>query len=129
MYKKWMEGWGLDAAGFSKNWAAAMVHNMVATQGHGCRYSLIHAKSVQGALSFPTASLDVAFIDGLHTYEGVVEDLKAWRPKLKEGGLMLFNDYDDPHFPGCVRTSVGVNPHYELYLALKSFCTRDRAVY
>ena len=77
------------------------------TQGHGCRYSLLHANRVQGARAFPPKSLDVAFINGLHTYEGVVEVLAAWRPKVKDGGLLLFNDYGDATFPGCVACAVG----------------------
>ena len=42
--------------------------------------------------SFQT-SVDAVFIDGLHTYEGVKEDIIAWAPKVREGGSLIFNDY------------------------------------
>ncbi len=36
---------------------------------------------------------DVIFLDGNHSYEGVKNDLNAWWPKLKSGGLFCGDDY------------------------------------
>ena len=67
----------------------------------GCRYHLLHAKSLDAAPRFADGSLDVAFIDGLHTREGAADDIAAWWPKLKpNGGLMVLNDYGTRIFPG-----------------------------
>ena len=38
--------------------------------------------------------LDLLFIDGDHSYEGVKNDTLSWEPKVKEGGTILFHDYD-----------------------------------
>ena len=37
-------------------------------------------------------SIDLAFIDGDHSYEGCLADLKAVWPKVKKGGVVLIHD-------------------------------------
>lgn len=37
--------------------------------------------------------IDLLFIDGDHSYEGVMTDLESWLPKLKNGGIIIFHDY------------------------------------
>jgi predicted O-methyltransferase YrrM len=39
-------------------------------------------------------SCGMLFIDGDHTYEGVVTDLKTWLPSLKAGGVLAMHDFD-----------------------------------
>ncbi len=36
--------------------------------------------------------VELAFIDGLHEYEGVKADFDAWFPKVVDGGFMAFHD-------------------------------------
>lgn len=36
--------------------------------------------------------LDLLFIDGDHSYEGCMRDIKVWWPKLKVGGHMILHD-------------------------------------
>ncbi|RPH56645.1 MAG: class I SAM-dependent methyltransferase, partial [Acidobacteria bacterium] len=36
--------------------------------------------------------LDVLFIDGDHSYEGVRRDFEMYRPLVREGGLIVFHD-------------------------------------
>jgi hypothetical protein len=38
--------------------------------------------------------IDLLFIDGDHTTRGVFEDLEAWYPKLRPGGLLVGHDWD-----------------------------------
>jgi hypothetical protein len=40
--------------------------------------------------------LDMVYIDGDHTYAGCQGDIFAWTPHLKFGGLMVFDDYEQP---------------------------------
>ncbi len=43
----------------------------------------------------PDLPIDLLFIDGDHTYEGVVRDIKSWTPFVPIGGLVLFHDVSD----------------------------------
>ncbi len=45
---------------------------------------------------FEDNSLDFVFVDGDHSYEGVMRDLKGWFPKLKTNGIMAGHDYNEP---------------------------------
>ena len=49
--------------------------------------------SYEASLSFPDEHFDFIYIDAAHDYDSVVEDLNAWWPKLKPGGLFSGHDY------------------------------------
>jgi len=55
----------------------------------------IIGKSVEVSKHIKDNSKDIIFIDALHQYKDVKEDIKAWEPKLKKGGYMLFHDYTE----------------------------------
>jgi predicted O-methyltransferase YrrM len=56
--------------------------------------SLIMRKtSVEAASGFSDGSLDFVYLDGNHRYESVQEDIEAWYPKIKDGGLLAGHDY------------------------------------
>ena len=57
----------------------------------------IEQPSVVAAPSFPDKSVDFVMIDGAHDYASVRQDVRAWLPKLKTGGLMAG---DDAGWPG-----------------------------
>lgn len=48
--------------------------------------------SVKAAKSILEKELDWVFIDGNHSYDAVTEDLNAWWPKVKYGGLFGGHD-------------------------------------
>lgn len=52
----------------------------------------IRKSSVQAANEFEDKSLDVVFIDGAHDYDSVMEDIAAWYPKVKTGGILSGHD-------------------------------------
>lgn len=88
-------GQGLDHVDFSQMWGRAL-----AADGYrqfGCRYHLVKLKSVEAApvlaRAIGSSSIDFVFVDGLHTYEGVVDDIAAYAPIMRPGGVMIFNDY------------------------------------
>lgn len=45
------------------------------------------------APQFPDAYFDFVYVDARHDYQSVFEDLVAWWPKLKVGGIMAGHDY------------------------------------
>jgi methyltransferase family protein len=66
------------------------------------RAQLIRAPSVEAAQRFEDGFLDCIFIDGNHQYAAVLKDLEAWYPKLREGGLILGDDYWIPSVAAAV---------------------------
>jgi SAM-dependent methyltransferase len=49
--------------------------------------------SVDAAVKFKDASLDFVFIDAGHEYDAVKQDIQAWYPKVKPGGILAGHDY------------------------------------
>lgn len=60
---------------------------------HGERAHTHRMTSVEAAALVEDESIDCVFIDGLHTYEAVMEDIKAWVPKIRPGGMISGHDY------------------------------------
>jgi hypothetical protein len=62
------------------------------------RRSIMRMKSTEAAEQFEDKSLDFVFIDADHSYEGCRDDIKAWMPKLKPGGLLSGHDYGNTNY-------------------------------
>lgn len=50
-------------------------------------------------------AVDLLYIDSAHDRRGTIEELRAWKPVLAPGALVVFDDYTHPDFPG-VREAV-----------------------
>ena len=44
---------------------------------------------------WPAEKVDVVHIDGDHSFEGALSDLECWGPKVRQDGLILFDDAND----------------------------------
>jgi predicted O-methyltransferase YrrM len=53
----------------------------------------IRLKSIDAAQQFEDGFFDFVFIDGSHEYEDIRDDINAWYPKVKSGGLLAGHDY------------------------------------
>lgn len=53
------------------------------------------ATSVNASKMFEDGSVDFVFIDASHEYADVKEDILAWMPKVKKGGVIAGHDYAD----------------------------------
>jgi len=51
-----------------------------------------HSEEVSARVKHITQSLDVLFIDGDHTYEGVKHDFLSYSPLIRRGGIVAFHD-------------------------------------
>jgi Methyltransferase domain/galactosyl transferase GMA12/MNN10 family len=75
----------------------------IATQNRLRRYGdkvcFIRKASTEAAMDIPDASLDFVYIDADHSYEGCLADLKAYYPKLKQGGVLAGHDYLNGKLP------------------------------
>lgn len=45
-------------------------------------------------------SLDLVFLDALHTKQDVLDDISHWQPKIRSGGVLCGDDYDNIKCPG-----------------------------
>ena len=64
--------------------------------------TIVRKFSSQAAADFD-GELDLLYIDGNHSYEFVKEDMLAWMPKVRSGGILSGHDYDSVNFPGVVK--------------------------
>lgn len=59
------------------------------------KIQLIRKFSADAMSDIQDGSVDWIYIDGNHSYEFVKEDLNGWWPKLKSGGYLCGDDYND----------------------------------
>ena len=60
------------------------------------KYPCIEKKkcdSITAAKDFEDGSLDLVYIDAMHTYDAVKTDIEAWLPKVRKGGIISGHDY------------------------------------
>jgi glycosyltransferase involved in cell wall biosynthesis len=65
----------------------------------GNRFEIIRNVS-SNAISIINEPIDFVYIDALHTYEGVLDDLKIWFSKVRDGGIIGGHDYGHLNFHG-----------------------------
>lgn len=57
------------------------------------RVSVLRMTSKEAAPDFSKGSLDFVYIDGNHDFEYVNDDIHAWWPKLRFGGVLAGHDF------------------------------------
>ena len=57
------------------------------------RRVVLPVTSVEAAEEMKSGSLDMVFIDAAHDYENVRNDIEAWYPKVRQGGLIAGHDW------------------------------------
>jgi hypothetical protein len=82
---------------------AGELHGNIMACGHGDRIGLLVADSRYAARLFSDRSVDWVHLDGRHDYESVSADIRAWQPKMRAGGWLSGDDYDEERWPGVVR--------------------------
>lgn len=79
---------------------------------YGDRAVLLRGSSGDMAEQVPNESLSLLYIDGDHSYEGVIFDLITWVSKVKQGGVVALHDYE--------------NPSYGVKRAVQAYCKVNR---
>eukprot|EP00929_Paragymnodinium_shiwhaense_P106029 TRINITY_DN71114_c0_g1_i1.p1 TRINITY_DN71114_c0_g1~~TRINITY_DN71114_c0_g1_i1.p1 ORF type:complete len:422 (-),score=122.14 TRINITY_DN71114_c0_g1_i1:81-1346(-) len=57
------------------------------------RFVLHRRTSLDAAELVPEASLDLVFLDARHDFAAVNDDITAWRPKVRPGGILSGHDF------------------------------------
>jgi len=68
-----------------------------AVLGKDKRVKIMRMLSEEAACEILPDSLDFVYLDGNHSYHSVKEDLRAWWPKIKSGGLLGGHDFYSRH--------------------------------
>ena len=75
-----------------QDWEDARSRAAARLRPFGSKARLIRAFSHEAAARI-TDELDAVYIDANHQYQYVLNDLELWYPKLKEGGVLIGDDY------------------------------------
>lgn len=105
------EGWLLEE--FKLNTAG--LDNIVICEG----------PSVEMAKVYAGPEIDVVFIDGYHTYEGVRDDILSWSPMLRPGGILCGHDYVPPYWEGLLRAVREFVPKFRVVPGTMIWTTDD----
>lgn len=82
---------------------AGALHKNLLECGYGDTIQLIIADSVAASRLFGDASIDWVHLDARHDYASVKADIQAWLPKVKRGGWLSGDDYDELKWPEVVK--------------------------
>jgi predicted O-methyltransferase YrrM len=67
------------------------------------RIHVVRAPSKLAARMFGHRTVDLVILDGDHTEQGVLDDLRAWVPRVRVGGVIGGDDHNDHESPGVPR--------------------------
>lgn len=68
--------------------------------------SPMQMSSISASYHIPNESVFAVFIDGNHSYKEVYEDVRAWLPKVKPGGILAGHDICMPDVSNAVRDAL-----------------------
>jgi predicted O-methyltransferase YrrM len=81
----------------TETWRKRAYPLAVETLSYYPNVTIIRGKSIDVAKTIEDESLDFVFIDADHSYKSVKDDLLAWTPKVRPGGIVSGHDYYESH--------------------------------
>lgn len=85
-------------------------HDLVEfSRQHSPRAHIVRNFTASAAKHIDDEFLDFVFIDAGHSYKAVKEDILAWYPKVKKGGMISGHDIDLPDVRKAVDEEFGSN--------------------
>jgi hypothetical protein len=75
------------------------IGNQLVKEGILGKLSVCRNFTTSCATKYPDNYFDFIYVDARHDYKGVLEDLRAWWPKLKMGGIFAGHDYTEQSEP------------------------------
>lgn len=82
---------GVLGAIFGPNDLKALYQNIVAANV-GDTVFVVSLPSVEASKAWQSTSIELLFIDGDHSYDGVKSDYESWIPYVVKNGLIAFHD-------------------------------------
>ncbi|MCG7596608.1 class I SAM-dependent methyltransferase [Mycobacterium sp. PSTR-4-N] len=82
---------------------AGLLHRNLIACGAADQVQLLISDSVAAAKLFADESLAWVHLDARHDYDSVCADITAWLPKVRPGGWLSGDDYDEWQWPGVVQ--------------------------
>ena len=89
---------------------ASALHKNVLDCGFGDTITLIVSDSVSASRLFADRSFEWVHLDARHDYASVKADIEAWLPKVRSGGWLSGDDYNEEKWPGVVKAVNDVLP-------------------
>lgn len=83
---------------------AGTLHRNVISCGFADTISLIISDSVTAARFFADRSIAWVHLDARHDREHLIADIEAWLPKVRSGGWLSGDDYDEEKWPDVIAT-------------------------
>lgn len=81
----------IDVSFDALNWAKQVIEN----EGFGKRWYSLLVDSAAAGRNW-VGEVDLLLVDAGHSEKNVVDDIRAWLPKMKPGGLIWVHDYASP---------------------------------
>lgn len=82
---------------------AGALHKNILDCGYSDLITLIISDSTTASQLFANASLDWVHLDARHDYDSVRNDIRSWLPKVKPGGWISGDDFDDEKWPEVIK--------------------------
>jgi len=89
---------------------AGELHNNILDCGYQDAVSLIIADSLDAARLFANTSIDWVHLDARHDYDGLKADIEGWLLKVKVGGWLSGDDYNEEKWPDVVKAVTNLLP-------------------
>jgi hypothetical protein len=84
---------------------------------------MVRTTSVEAAKITDNNSIDFCYIDGDHSLFGIYDDLFAWAPKVKIGGIIAGHDYKDGPKSG-INDFWGEQLDYKIKTVVDDYCLK-----
>jgi hypothetical protein len=81
-------------AGFDQGWHNKNHSDAVERTKNFTQAEILRGPTTQMQQYVKDSSVDMVYIDACHSLDCVRNDIRAWWPKLKPGGVMAFHDYE-----------------------------------
>jgi hypothetical protein len=98
---------------------AGELHQNLLNCGFADLVQVVISDSISASRLFGDASLDWVHLDARHDYASVKADIEAWLPKIRKGGWLSGDDYDEQKWPDVVKAVGDVLPGAEPWSKLQ----------